>query len=611
MENINIKNITIKNIKGFGDPAVSLNVDLNSNKVNILYAPNGFGKSSIAAAFNSLKAKSLDVPSEYFHNKTDTLSSELSITLGEEVLIANKHQNSITPNLICKVIKSNIDVETIQHNMGRFTSVSAYISIPPIEVISKVPESTTTSYSVTELRKEFGKNGKVLDNLADLFTSRKFLCNISDCFSSLDIFLRAKKRHDILLEVVSKINMINGTADFIKNKIQDSIYDNLFTQENCKEILEINSPFIDRKTKFEKFSFLFQIIEWWHLHHREIKQSNSRAEYELFLERFNKDLSLLDTTWKDIHAIEDKGRLLVMYPKADEISNGQRDVLTFVTQLIAFKSSIKPNKKHLLIIDEVFDYLDDANIIVGQYYLSKFLDLYKGQIYLCLLTHLNSKSFRSYIFNTKMVNNIYLKHVIPKASEAMLAYITFRESLDKKNDQAQKELYNDLSRDLFHYNPVVVDYSERIKKYSNDYKLKNSWGKTKIFHDYLIQETNKYINDEEMYDPYAVAMTLRIKIEKLVYEKLESEEQKKAFINTHMTKNKFEYAENEGICILDVYNIVNAIHNEADHIKFNNETNTFVETPMVYKLQNIVIKGILKQIFQANTEVSLSSSSIE
>ena len=54
-----ITNIKIENIKGFGTTNNSFDLEIKPRKVNILVAPNGFGKSSITAAFNSLaKGKS-------------------------------------------------------------------------------------------------------------------------------------------------------------------------------------------------------------------------------------------------------------------------------------------------------------------------------------------------------------------------------------------------------------------------------------------------------------------------------------------------------------------------------------------------------------------------
>jgi hypothetical protein len=40
----------------------------------------------------------------------------------------------------------------------------------------------------------------------------------------------------------------------------------------------------------------------------------------------------------------------------------------------------RPDKKYILIIDEVFDYLDDANTMAAQYYLSQIVKKNQGNI---------------------------------------------------------------------------------------------------------------------------------------------------------------------------------------------------------------------------------------
>ena len=45
------------------------------------------------------------------------------------------------------------------------------------------------------------------------------------------------------------------------------------------------------------------------------------------------------------------------------------------------------------------------------------------------------------------------------------------------------------------------------------------------------------------------------------------------------------------------YFIVNAIHNSSDHLRENPITGKFEEKSMVYKLQNGVIKNVLKKLF--------------
>ena len=105
-----------------------------------------------------------------------------------------------------------------------------------------------------------------------------------------------------------------------------------------------------------------------------------------------------------------------------------------------------------------------------------------------------------------------------------------------------------------------------------------------------------------MYDPYAVAMALRLRVEKIIYNQLKDQPQKNAFISEKTTKNKFKFAEDNAIIIPDILYLVNAIHNEADHLKYD-ATTVYFEKSMVYKLQNNIIKGIIKQIFEWENKI--------
>lgn len=68
-----ITNIKIENIKGFGTTDNSFDLEIKPQKVNILVAPNGFGKSSITAAFNSLAKGKIKVEETDMHKKIQPL----------------------------------------------------------------------------------------------------------------------------------------------------------------------------------------------------------------------------------------------------------------------------------------------------------------------------------------------------------------------------------------------------------------------------------------------------------------------------------------------------------------------------------------------------------
>lgn len=594
-----ITNITIKNIKGYGEPATSINLELKTNRVNIIYAPNGTGKSSLATAFNSLEGGKLTLSKDEMYHKDETLSPELQIVMDGVTYKADRNSDTISPVLIPYVINSGTIVSTTQQNIGgRYTKVSGYLDIENIVVIDKVPPVVIPLYKISEIRNHFGVNRKILENRAILFTNPSFLKACESVGHGLDTFLAAQSRQRLIDDIKSKIQSIIGTTEYVKNCIQDAWFDDLENNPAYSEIMQGLDEFTVGMSRLDRFDLFYQVLYFWTHTKQDIKKANKRTDYNEVREKFDANLALLDTTWKSIQSVEEDGKLVVHFPHADEISNGQRDILTFVVELLKFKSKIQNGKKYLLIIDEVFDYLDDANTITAQYFLTKFLELNKGNMYLCMFTHLNPFSFKNYIFSDKKVNFVYLQSTLPVATNEMKAFIAFRSELAAEEDPAKKDLYEKLSHDLFHYNPITVDYSILISTHRNNNNIIPSWGKTGELHQVLINEVNKYLSGAPKYDPYAVAMALRLRVEKVVYGMLSTQEKKDDFVNQKMTKYKFAYAEDNGVSIPEVLYIVNAIHNEADHLKYDQVKHEYLEKSMVYKLQNNVIMGIIKQIFE-------------
>ncbi len=591
-----ITNISIKNIKGYGDPATSINFELKTNRVNIIYAPNGTGKSSIAAAFKSLNRGALTPSKDDMHHKDEALLPELSIILDGNIYTADRTSNTINNVLESYVINSGTIVSTTQQNIGgRYTKVNGYLDIENIVVVNNIPPVVIPRYRIRETRAEYGNNGKILANRENLFANAEFWKVCEEIGAKLEFFMNAQRRRQLIDDIKAEIQTLVGTADYIKNNLQDAWFAPLEANPTYNEIMQKLSPFTKGMSKFDCFDLFYQTIYFWKHAKLDIKKANSRTSYENLRRIFDANLTLLDTTWKNIQSVENEQKLIVQFPHADEISNGQRDILTLVVELLKFKSLIQDGKKYILIIDEVFDYLDDANTITAQYFLSKFLDSNRENLFICMFTHLNPFSFRNYIFSDKKVNYVYLQPTQPVATKPMMAFIAFREGLDK-SDIGQSDLYNKLSHDLFHYNPVVVDYSAQIAAYKRNADLHQNWGKTAVLHRVLIDEVNKYLSGGQNYDPYAVSMALRLRVEKTVYDMLESQMQKDRFVSEKMTKNKFKFAENL-VLIPDILYVINAIHNEADHLKYDAVNHQYLEKSIVYKLQNNVIQSIIKHIF--------------
>lgn len=168
----------------------------------------------------------------------------------------------------------------------------------------------------------------------------------------------------------------------------------------------------------------------------------------------------------------------------------------------------------------------------------------------------------------------------------MRAFITFRN--DKNTN---KDLKDKLSRYFFHYHPCSnIDLTNEC--IPNVYNLKKAWFRLETFKSYIIGELNKYLKEEEDYDPYAVCFALRYGIEKQVYFSLSKEDEKQKFIETFGTENKLNYAENHNARHSDSFHILAAIYNDAEH-----STDYTKDKRCIFKLQNKVIRDIIKTIF--------------
>lgn len=588
-----ITKIGIENIKGYGIPGKIFDFELSPKRINLCIAPNGFGKSSLAKAFECLKRNRFEVDKEYKNQAHQNESSSLSIDLDGKTYIANSQKNEIDSALKVCVIHNRTQVDYIQRKIRNFHSVNAFIEIASIKICKSIKE-TKIRYTLAKFRKDFGKNGKIIENI-DVLSNNPFML----CFASkIDEFKKMKSSTKKLLESINgKINELRGNKDRIKGQISREYFTAILSDPLYRDFTDLWNKLYQKENELDCFIsfYLFFILVNDKTHLKELRERCKWLDYIFMKNKIDTDLKFLNSSYKNIKTVERDGELIVEFPHADEISNGQRDVLTLVLELLIFKRRIRQTNKYLLIIDEVFDYLDDANILAAQYYLSQIVKENKDNIYIILLSHLNPIYFRNYVFNYKMLNVVFLEGTIPLANETMKNFIAFREELGISNDENDKDLYDKLSGNLFHYNPNAGDLQNEIAS-RHKRNVKTSLGNPERLKKYLKEELDKYFSEQNNYDPYAVAMALRHKIEKQIYDKLENDELKKEFVNIHKTNDKLNFCEKYSIIVPDSFYIVNAIHNEADHLK-RKDNGKFAEKTMVYKLQNMAIKNILKNLF--------------
>lgn len=585
-----ITNITIKNIKGFMDQNNSFDVRILPNKVNLLIAPNGFGKSSIAKGFESINNNRLDLPDDLYHDKLSPIIPEISLTYDGEILSANKDINTISSIFDITVINSGLKATSKVRNIHHKVVHQGILAVEDIVLRTSIPQHAQIEYPFAQIRNSFGINKKILSNFSEKLKKPGTASKIISLYPLLETLHKGQPKR-ITKQIVNHINMMQGSKEKILNELDEHIFDNL---ESIIEYQELQNKIADLQifnNKFSKFDIFFQIL-WLYSNKRQNLQNVKRYEEYIDLKnRYNAIIKSIDTTGRNLEAHETDGKLIVSFPKADCISNGQRDIVTFITSLVKFQMNYNDKKKNILIIDEVFDYLDDANVIAAQYFLSRFLSANKENFYLIILSHLTEEHFRGWVLKKKL-NTQYIKPIQARASINTKVFIAFRDSLKKTN----VESYKAISNYYFHYNPKTNE-QDLSAAYQQKDGLKQSWFKGVNLHRDILPELNKYLRGQEQYDPYAVCFALRYACEKNIYEQLKNEDERKIFLEEKKkTKEKLEWAEDAGYDVPIVYYMLGIIFNEAEHINgYEIEQNK--ERSCVYRLENGAIRQMVIELF--------------
>jgi hypothetical protein len=258
------------------------------------------------------------------------------------------------------------------------------------------------------------------------------------------------------------------------------------------------------------------------------------------------------------------------------ISNGQRDSLCFAAELRKIERSIS-SRDAILVIDEVFDYLDDANLVAVQYYITKLIKKVREMhrnVYPLILTHLNPYYFRNFTFSNQKI--YFLKKSKPTINKDFRALITNRE---------EPSIEKEIGRHYLHYDPSSID----IKAQFQTLGLRDAWGDSIAFQAHVEAEWTKYVSELDNYDPFAVCCFVRVRIERIVYDAIQDPGRKTEFLNTFLTRKKLDFAVANGVDVDDTLYLLGIIYNEGMHIHDNVDDSS----PIVSKLENRTIRHML------------------
>ncbi|TFW36088.1 hypothetical protein E4195_18700 [Pseudomonas putida] len=575
-----ISMIEITNIKGIDHKRLS--VTITPNKPNLLVAPNGFGKSSIATAFACMNSRRLTLEKVDHHREDEGRAPSLSIKSNGTHLTADTTKNDIRTHFDVTVIRSGLAAKATRINAGKFTQAIASLEISPIEICA-IPAKRAFDYRAAEAKAAFGRNGKILPNISNLLRNPL----LARAISSVDFSKFSQVRNGIAINAaVDEINDQAGTSEAITQWIDENLADRLRAIAPLNGIAQSLHQLNLTSSQTEAFLAAYQIFKLHSANKENFKASIARLSYEDTKGKYEELLKgFCSSTWEWAQLKEIKGSLTVLFPKAHQLSNGQRDLLTLVIHMhrALYEGSKKPL---LLLIDEVFDYLDDANLVAFQHYVTSLIETYKdsGQtIYPIILTHLDPGVFFDFCFNKHKLQISYLLAHPSGKSQNTLRLIAARDEEEAIKDRLEKS--------WFHYH---VEHEE-IEEAEWPRLLPREWRAPDDFHRYAHTELNRYLTNKN-YDPLAVCFAVRILVERLTYDLLARAEERDKFLNeVRMTKNKINFAASCGVEIPETYFLLGLIYNTNLHWTPGRD----YISPLANKLNHPTIKNLIKSIMES------------
>ena len=213
-----ITELHIENIKGLQN--FELKQSIQPNRPNILVAPNGFGKTSLAIAFKSLKNSKLDLDESSYYNGDNSNKPILRLKLSTgENLEADDSHNSISSKFDIYVINCQLKPKATAQRYGGRTIARASNDISPTVMIQTIPPKINFDYSLPRNKRDFGINGKLLTDISNIYSQYNLIIRISENINFEEFSLvRFKTPFNA---IIAKINSIDNrkTAHSIKDEI--------------------------------------------------------------------------------------------------------------------------------------------------------------------------------------------------------------------------------------------------------------------------------------------------------------------------------------------------------------------------------------------------------
>jgi len=597
-----IKSILIEKVKGIGEEKFDLN--LAPNMPNFLVAPNGFGKSSFATGLNSLNRDRLKLKDENFHEQISSNDPKIEFEIVNEdnsisLLTATKDKNEIKKIFDIFVINNQLKPDANYRNIQGNHITSPSLEVADIYIFENIPDKVAFDYKVTTFRNTIGDNKRIWFDITGFLNNHILITKLAE-LRIIDK-CKLKKEKSQIANFINTIKPLSGSIDSILSEI-NSTHINLIDSEYINSIIDV----IEKHGKCSRGEALIILIQIEYLYNSDKELFYKIVEYYKYCIATKSAIGVFKsfkTKWKGIEPKEiniykkkKKKRVIsakhfgIQFPRATDISNGERDVVSFVAMLLKARYQFG-KKPFLLIIDEVFDYLDDANLLAVQFYINQFIEYYKGEripFFPIILTHLNPHYFKNYFFSKQKVHylNKWKGSVNRKIENIVIS----------RNNTKTGEYADKVSSYFLHFNPNSVDLKTEMEGEFIAQKLgalNHNLHRSENFLSECFTSLENYSKGKKNYDPLAVCIAIRIKMEKFAYDKLSTNELKTEFVETKMTVNKLNFArDKDNVEIPEIFYFLGTLHNEILHIRKNHDNSS----PIYLKLNNSTIRKMIKEV---------------
>ena len=571
-----INKIKIKNVKGKSNWDHTFD-GLCSNKVNLFVAPNGEGKSSIAVAFKASAHGNIKLEkSDYYQgdeNNEPSLRIEYTTDGNTCEVVSDNTHGEISRTFSVFSISNPLYAKATGRSIGNYATHTAALCIQDLEVC-EIPANDSIPYKFIDYKRQFGTGTPNLNNFLSSEDGIEFILDNKNLFE----------------KCLSQIRLRNVLNNLNSNNIQ---VEELIKHDTLKRVLQ------DLKSKFsiaeeDAARYLIQLVSLLRqVGFDVVKNALAWKNYNKLKKILNQRIDDFNTTGLDLRTRQSHNKLSISFGRANRMSNGERDVLFFVTSLMAVESRLG-RKPGILVIDEVFDYLDGANLLAVQYYLSQMIKKVKdeGKVVIpIIMTHLDPAVFANYCFKGMAVHYLTNKSKIG-LDDSMAYLLLVRSQLRKNNDS----MLNDFESHLLHYHPdnwiIPQDILNLLPKnfFIDSFNLR----------EYLYQEvTEKYLTDAD-YNALAVIIALRIKVEEKTVAMIPCEHQQE-YYEKHGSKEKLHYAEECGCELPEIFYLLQPLYNDSAHLRVGSgsekENKNKIESAYL-KLYSPVIKMMIKEVFQ-------------